>query len=159
MLRAVRTCLRIIECTEDTERLDSDSGLERAYAAWDPARESILAHWNFFTDSKNLKPKARPLNLRVESLLDSPPADVDQTRLVRVSNILTSPWPRREENKLREVWKTEFASKQEKAVALIEAVEATGIEPFEQPERFPRIEEDEVRLVCWLEIQAVADGG
>jgi hypothetical protein len=32
---------------------------------------------------------------------------------------------------------------------------ATGIEPFEQPERFPRIEEDEVRLVCWLEIQAV----
>ena len=60
----------------------------------------------------------------------------------------------REENKLREVWKEEYLSNQAKALALVEAVEATGIEPFDQPERFPKIERDEVRLVCWLAIQA-----
>ena len=153
------TCLRLIECTEETERVDSDTSLERAYAAWNLAQESILLHWNFFTDSKNLQPKIRPLNLRVdEFLMEFPHSDVDQARLDRVSNILTSPWPRREENKLREVYKSEHASNQEKALALIAAVEETGIEPFEQPERFPRIEEDEVRLVCWMEIQAVASG-
>ncbi len=159
LIEEMGTCLRIIECTEDTERVDSDSSLERAYAAWDLARESILSHWNFFTDSKNLQPKVRPLNLRVDDfLMEYPPADEDQARLDRVSNILTSPWPRREENKLREVWKAEHASNQEKALALIEAVEETGIEPFEQPERFPRIEGDEVRLVCWLEIVAEETG-
>jgi hypothetical protein len=89
-----------------------------------------------------------------EFLMENPPADVDQTKLDRVSNTLTSPWPRREENKLREVWKEEHVSNQEKALALIKAVDETGIEPFEQPERFPKIEGDEVRLVCWLAIQA-----
>ena len=60
----------------------------------------------------------------------------------------------REEIKLREVWKEEHASNQDKARALIKAVQDTGIEPFEQPERFPKIEREEVRLVCWLAIQA-----
>ena len=63
----------------------------------------------------------------------------------------------REENKLREVWKEEHPSNQAKARVLIEAVQATGIEPFEQPERYPKIDRDEVRLVCWLAIQAEAE--
>ncbi|OUU48880.1 MAG: hypothetical protein CBC12_08155 [Candidatus Puniceispirillum sp. TMED52] len=53
-----------------------------------------------------------------------------------------------------EVWKQQFESASAKAHALIEAVESTGIEPFEQPERFPRIDLEEVRLVCCLEIQS-----
>ena len=85
------------------------------------------------------------------------PADVDQAKLDRVSETLMSPWPMREENKLREVWNAEHASNQVKALALIEAVEATGIEPFEQPGRFPKIDRDEVRLVCWLAIQAESE--
>ena len=149
------TCLRLIECTEETERTVTDSTLERAYAAWGLARENILAYWDFYTDPKNLQPKVRPLNLRVDEFLtEHPPADMDQVKLDRVSNTLTSPWPRREENKLREVWKEEQGSNQEKALALIKAVDETGIEPFEQPERFPKIDGDEVRLVCWLAIQA-----
>jgi hypothetical protein len=65
-----------------------------------------------------------------------------------------SPWPRREENKLREVWKQEHPSNEAKAIALVDAVKATGIEPYEQPERYPKIEGDEVRLICWLAIRA-----
>ena len=60
----------------------------------------------------------------------------------------------REENKLRAVWKEEHPTNQAMALSLIEAVEATGIEPFEQPDRYPKIDGDEVRLVCWLAIQA-----
>ena len=33
-------------------------------------------------------------------------------------------------------------------------IDDEGIEPFEQPDRFPKIDRDEVRLVCWLAIQA-----
>ena len=33
--------------------------------------------------------------------------------------------------------------------------ERTGkIEPFEQPERYPKIDLEEVRLICWLAIQS-----
>lgn len=63
----------------------------------------------------------------------------------------------REENKLREVWKEEFPSHHDKALAVIAAVRETGIEPFGEPERYPKIEHDEVRLVCWLAIQAEAE--
>ena len=85
-------------------------------------------------------------------MLNNPPFEVDQARLDRVSETLMSPWPMREENKLREVWKEDHASRQARSLALIEAVQAIGIEPFEQPERFPKIDLDEVRLVCWLAV-------
>ena len=65
-----------------------------------------------------------------------------------------SPWPMREENKLREVWKEEHPSNEVKTKALVDAVKASGIEPYEQPERFPKIDREEVRLICWLAIQA-----
>jgi hypothetical protein len=155
LVEEMGTCLRLIECTEETDRMVTDSTLERAYAAWGLARENILAHWDFYTDPANLQPKVRKLNREVDDyLMENPPPDVDQVKLDRVSDILASPWPMREEKKLREVWKEEHPSAQTKALALIKAVDETGIEPFEQPERFPKIEGDEVRLVCWLAIQA-----
>ena len=158
VVQEVGTCLRLIECSEETERVVGESTLERAFQAWDLARQNIHAWWDFYTDSKNLQPPVRKLNLLVEDfLLENPPAGMDQDELDEVSNTLLSPWPRREENKLREVWKQDFPSAQEKALALIQAVEETGIEPFEQPERFPKIGEDEVRLVCWLEVLAEPD--
>ena len=113
---------------------------------------------DFYTDPANLQPKVRKLNREVDDyLMENPPSDVDQVKLDRVSNILTSPWPMREENKLREVWKEDYPTAHEKAQALVVAVEATGIEPFEQPERYPRIDQEEVRLVCWLAIAAESE--
>ena len=154
LIEEIGTCLRLIECEEDTERALPESSMERAYRAWELARENIWNRWDYYTDPSNLQPKVRKLNREVDAfLLENPPSDVEQTRLDRVSEVLMSPWPMREENKLREVWKREGLSKQEMALALIEAAEETGIEPFEQPDRFPKIEKEEVRLVCWLAIQ------
>jgi trans-aconitate methyltransferase len=64
-----------------------------------------------------------------------------------------SPWPMREENKLRIVWKEEYSNNQARAEAIIKAVEGTGIEPFDTPDRYPKIDLDEVRLICWLAVQ------
>ena len=155
LVEEIGTCLRLIECGEETERILPDSAMKRAYRAWELARENIWSRWDFYTDPKNLQPKVRKLNREVEAfLLENPPADWEQDMLDRVSEILLSPWPMREENKLREVWKAKFSSDHEKAKALVDAVAATGIEPFEQPERYPKIDLDEVRLVCWLAVQA-----
>jgi len=148
------TCLRLIECTEETERVLPDSALDEAYRAWALARDSIWEVWDYYTDPKHLQPPVSKINREVEDFLSKNPApDVPQDELDRISEILLSPWPRREENKLREVWNQEYPSAQEKAAALVKAVKETGIEPYEQPQRYPKIDPEEVRVVCWLGIQ------
>ena len=118
------------------------------------ARESIWKAWDFYTDPSNLQPKVRKLNREVDAfLLDNPPTDVNPAKVDLISETLMSPWPMREENKLRIVWKEEYSNNQARAEALIRAVEETGIEPFEQPDRYPKIDFDEVRLICWLAVQ------
>lgn len=155
LIRELGTCLRLIECQENTERVFPEDTLDRAYEAWELARKDIWQSWEFYTDPKNLQPQVRKLNREVDDfLMKFPPADLEQSVAETVSDTLLSPWPRREENKLREVWQVEYGSRQAKALALVEAVKSTGIEPFEQPERFPKIDQDEVRLICWLRIQA-----
>jgi hypothetical protein len=155
VIKELGTCLRLIECEKSTERFLPEAAKESAYGAWELARESIWKAWDFYTDPSKLQPKVRKLNREVDAyLLDNPPTDVDQARVDRVSETLMSPWPMREENKLRIVWKEEYPTNQDKALSLIKAVEDTGIEPFEQPERYPKIEHDEVRLICWLVIES-----
>ena len=38
-----------------------------------------------------------------------------------------------------------------------EGIQGTGIEPFGQHAGYPKSDRDEVRLVCWLAIQAEAE--
>jgi hypothetical protein len=154
VIKEIGTCLRLIECTEETERVLPDSTIEKAYAAWELAQANIWKSWDFYTDPSNLQPKVRKLNREVDAFLLDNPADLEQTVLDTTSDTLTSPWPMREENKLREVWKEEHPSNEAKTKALVDAVKASGIEPYEQPERFPKIDREEVRLICWLAIQA-----
>jgi len=155
LVAEVGTCLRLIECSEETPSVSPDGSLPRAFQAWELASESIWRNWDFYTDPSNLQPRLRKLNREVRDfLMENPPMDQESDRLEDVSDILGSRWPMREESKLRQVWKAEFTSHQAKAAALMEAVEATGIEPYEQPERFPKIDLDEVRLVCWMQIQS-----
>ena len=155
VVRELGTCLRVIECEQATERALSDAAVEGAYQAWELARQNIWEDWDHFTDPSNLQPRVRKLNREIDDFLQSNPLPGrDQRDSDRVSDTLMSPWPMREENKLRIVWKTEHQSDAGKALALIKAVEETGIEPFEQPERFPKVDIDEVQLVCWLAIVA-----
>ena len=88
-----------------------------------------------------------------ESAEPSPPPSQDETE-VREQRVVSPTARVREENKLREVWKEEHPTAQARAKALFDAVEATGIEPYEVPDRFPPIDREEVRLVCWLFICA-----
>jgi hypothetical protein len=154
IIQGMGTCLRLIECSESTQRVLSKSFSEGVYDAWALARKNIWNHWDFFTDSKNLQPSVRKLNHEVDEFLqNNPPEKMEQEKLDEISDILLSPWPRREENKLRLVWKEEYINNKDKAAALIESVIETGIEPFEQPDRYPKIENDEVKLICWLGVQ------
>lgn len=148
------TCLRLLECPEETPRVLGDEMARAAYEAWAKARKSILDVWLFETDSANLQPRIRRLNRDVAAFLrTNPPPDVPQERLHRALDAVESPWPRREENVLRLAWERTYASSAAKARALIDAIEKIGAEPFHAPDPLPPISEDEIHLITWMAIE------
>ena len=156
----IGTCLRFLECTEDTARALSEAMALGAYAAWQAARENILAAWTFETDPANLQPKVRRLSRDVADFLRTyPPSDVDTQRLHRVLDAVEAPWSLREEKQLRAAWDREFPSRSDKARFLIDEVERIGVEPHHAPEPLPPIEGDDIHLVCWMAVSASAARG
>lgn len=151
----VGTCLRMIECTEETPRALSPEMAEGAYDAWEVARRSVFEEWMRETDPANLQPPIRRLNREVAAFLRAHPApDVEPGRLQRCLESVESPWPRREEQALREVFEQDFPSSAEKVRALVRTVERLGIEPYRAPEPLPPIREEDVRLVAWMALEA-----
>jgi len=157
MVNEIGTCLRLIECNEDTPAVVTTEMAEAAYGAWRRARGDIYEAWMYETDPANLQPAVRRLNREVAAFLrDNPPAEVEQDRLYRCLDAVEAPWSRREENQLRAVWTQEFESTGNKATALVEEIERIGAEPFHPPDPLPPISAEEIHLICWLAIQAEA---
>ena len=149
------TCLRLLECSEETPRVLSTEMAFGAYGAWTRARQSLYQAWSFETDPANLQPKVRKLNRDVATFLrEHPPADIEQARLHRCLDASESPWSRREENLLRVAWEREFPSPADKSRHLIEEVERIGAEPFRPPDPLPPIEMEEVHLITWMAIES-----
>jgi len=148
------TCLRLLECTEETRRVLSDEMARAAYDAWGRARRSIFDAWSFETDPANLQPKIRKLNRDVAAFLrENSPADIEQARLDRCVEAIESPWPRREENLLRLAWERPFATAADRARHIVEVVEGIGAEPFRAPDPLPPIGIEEIHLIAWMAIE------
>ena len=74
-----------------------------------------------------------------------------------MNNILSSieaPWSSRDVRSLREVWTMENLDDKEKPQKLIERIEEIGAEPYSAPKPLVPIEADDIKLVCWMAIQA-----
>ena len=107
------------------------------------------------TDPANLQPKVRPLNQRVaEFIRANRPADDDGLHVNEALDILEAPWPRREELMLRDWFNADGAAAVEKARMLVSNIRKTGLEPFNQPQLLPPIEEADIDLICWMGVAA-----
>lgn len=150
----VGTCLRMIECTEDTERVLPDNLRAGAFDAWDRARRHIHEAWMVETDPANLQPTAPKLHREIDDFLrrTSPPG-VDQKRLEHALDALAAPAGRYEQNHLREVFDDEALNPSEKALRVLETIETLGLEPYLPPEPLPPIDLDDVHLVCWMAVE------
>ena len=152
--RELGTCLRLIECSEDTPVWHPNSLQELVYEFWDLARSDVLEEWMEQTDPANLQPAVRPLNHRVaEFIRANPPPDVREDRLRLALETLESPWPRREEVMLRGWFE---GSEQEGAALsrfLVDQIIETGLEPVVPPPPLPPISLDDIELLCWMGIE------
>lgn len=154
------TCLKRIECTEETERTLPESMRDRVYDAWKTARSDIYTQWQEQTDPLNVQPDIRRLFREVaQHLRDNWPDDMTQNELQETVEAVEAPWGRRYERELREIHEDESLAPVEKSRQLVEKVEDLGLQPFEAPDPLPPIREDEVKLICWMAVAPQADGG
>lgn len=154
VVREVGTCLRLIECTEDTEPWLSAVLQDGVYDFWAVAQQDILDDWVRQTDPANLQPKVRPLNHRVaEFIRTNSPVDVPDDRITRALDVLESPWPRREEIMLRGWFESNEHRGKELARLLIDRILGTGLEPVEPAPPLPPISPEDVELVCWMGVE------
>ena len=158
IVREVGTCLRLIECEEETEPWLSPALRGGAYDFWEVAQQDIFEDWIRQTDPANLQPKVRPLNHRVaEFIRANSPLDVPEDRMTRALDVLESPWPRREEIMLRGWFESDARPGVDLARVLIDRVIETGLEPVEPAAPLPPIARDDVELVCWMGIEPRVD--
>lgn len=154
MVHEIGTCLRLAECSPETPRVvprELEEG--HIFALWQAAQDDIWRAWMVETDPANLQPKLRPLNRRVaEFVRGNVPPEVDTDRLRLALDVLESPWPRREENLLRDWFEDETRSGIAKAADLVERILDTGLEAFREPPTLPPIRLEEIELICWLAV-------
>ena len=154
ILREQGTCLRLIECEQATAAWVPDGLQDRVYDFWDIAQADVFDHWTRETDPAYLQPQVRPLNLRVAKFIrDHPPHGVAIERVHEALDILESPWPRREEIMLRGWFGTKEDRRPSLASTLVERILETGLEASRPPQPLPPIEQDDIRLLCWMAIE------
>ncbi|HXF46865.1 MAG TPA: helicase-related protein, partial [Burkholderiaceae bacterium] len=146
--------LRLIEAAPETPTVLAEDMRRAVFGAWERARQSVHEAWMAETDPANLQPRLRPLNRQIaEHLRLTPPDDVSDAEMAKVLDAVESPWSRREENALREVFEGEYASAMERSKAVVAEIKRLGIEPFEAPEPLPPIQPDDVHLVAWMALE------
>ncbi len=154
MERELGTCLRLIECGEETPPWYPRFLRERAYDFWEVAQHDIWTGWMRETDPANLQPPVHPLNHRVAEFIRShPPLNVSEDRVNRALDILESPWPRRDEIMLRNWFGSRESQGSGLAGFLIDQILETGLEATMPPPPLPPIEQEEVELLCWMGIE------
>jgi hypothetical protein len=155
LIHEMGTCLRLIECAPETERVVPEDLHKGAFTAWQRARQDIFYAWQKETDPANLQPRVPKLNREIAQFLRKhPPKGIEQGRLTRCLEAVEAPCSRREENALRAVFQQEHAGHGAKGKALVEEIERLGLEPFQAPDPKPPIRADEVHLVCWLAMES-----
>jgi hypothetical protein len=154
LVSEIGTCLRLIECAEDTPKVIPQDLKHAAFTAWQKARQDIFNSWTYETDPANLQPKVPALNRAVaDHIRQYPPSAIDQQRLARCLEAVEAPCSIREQKMLRTVFEAEHASADAKSRALIAEIERIGLEPFQAPEPLPPIQPDDVHLICWIAIE------
>ena len=148
-------CLRLIECSPDSETVMNKITEDSAYDLWLIAKDHIYKSWTFETDPLNLQPQVRPLNRNIaEFIRTNIPKNIPQKEIEKALNILESPWSRRDEKELK-IWFTEELDGIHKAEFLTKKIISSGLEGFIPPKRLNPIDKSEIKLIAWMAINSI----
>jgi len=151
--RDTLTCLMHFTCAEDTGRQLPDDLRQGVYDAWQTARQDIHEEWTQATDPAILQPTVPRIFRRMaEHLRQNPPPAMETPDLDDMLERLEAPWPRRIQNAFREIFDPDedYSSPHDVSGVIVEKVKEMGLQPFRAPDPLPPIDEDQVRLICWM---------
>ena len=81
-----------------------------------------------------------------------------EDELENIIKSIQAPTGKRYGREFREIYEDEDLTAREKSAQFVEKVEELGLQPFEAPDPLPRIEEDQIKLVCWMVIAPEQSG-
>ena len=119
------------------------------------ARRDIFEKWEFATDPANLQLRVKAgMKAAAGHVRKYPPPGFTQVQIERLIECIEAPWGVRYERQIRDCLKG--ASGVEASVAIAAKVKELGLEPFKPAAPLPPIEEDEIRLVCWIAVDEIS---
>jgi len=160
------TCLRLIECKPDQQRLrDSETQAEeKAFDVWNKIiQPDMLKAWNFETNLDNIQSKIPLINRTASDFirqnLRGAGVSLQEKQVDQVINILDTVWPKREEALLREWLRgngEDFVglSPQKHAEKMAMMILNIGLREGISRQLLPVAGPDDVELICWMGIVA-----
>lgn len=136
-----------------TERWLTDEVYDRAFDAWGIARDQVFSTWDGMTDAAKLAPElpkvstdARTLVQRKGQFLADRRALADRLRSVPSAKVRTA---------LRAALRVE-GTDEDRIRAIVEVIDAAGLQAPPPIVPLPRVAQDQVRLVCWMAVRGTA---
>lgn len=77
-------------------------------------------------------------------------SDLTQQKLQRTVEAVEAPYGRRYERELRDIYEDDSVESAEKSRQLVDKISELGLQPYEAPDPLPRIEENKIKLICWM---------
>lgn len=133
-----------------TDRQLDDATIQGAFAAWETARDDIVAQWNVMSDKANLEPKIPPRLRRAADILrEHPPPDLTQEDLDRAIDTINAPYPERTIRTLQAAT-TSTEDPTQQAQNILNTIHHLGLQPYDPPTPLPEIRSEDVHLITWL---------
>ena len=131
----------------------SDLAYDRAFDAWEAAREDVHREWMRLTDPNNLRPDV-PKALREAAEMVHEHGDVLTTedRDYLLERLNTHPGSRIQKA-VREMVRSEEEGPSAKIRRLRRLVDEAGLQPPQIPDPLPPIDLDDIHLVAWCAVQ------
>ncbi len=140
----------------DTPRVLDAATYVGSFDAWRHAAESIVESWNLASDPANLVASIpRAMQRAIELVRAARPPSMTQEAADHLVESLEAPYPERIVRTIRAALAAS-GTDMERVELIARTAHELGLEPATPPERLPRINEDDVHLVCWL---AIVPGG
>ena len=138
---------------ESTARELSDPAYDRAFDAWEAAREDVYREWMRLTDPNNLRPDV-PKALREAAEMVHEHGDVltAEDRDYLLERLNTHPGSRIQKA-VRELVRSEEEGPSAKIRRLRALVDEAGLQPPQIPDPLPPIARDDIHLVAWSAVQ------
>lgn len=134
-----------------TEPSLPEAAYNGVFEAWPEARRSIVKSWTHLTDPASLQPEVKGVLRRAADLVRDSQSALSLVERDRLAAALAQRWPMRVSREVGQIL-GEPLSDAEKALRLQQFAKEEGLQPPPPPQPLPPVDEDDVRLICWMAV-------